>query len=85
MPIPIKQAKTGSRAIEAVPATWKVVSLNDQHGYLRWQPEDQGEAPVVGDKIGLGISHPCTTFDKWQWMPIVNDDYDVVDAITTNF
>ena len=39
----------------------------------------------VGDLVGCGISHPCTTFDKWQWMPIVDDDYRVVDALVTHF
>ena len=43
------------------------------------------DAPQVGDLVGLGISHPCTTFDKWRWMAVVNDDYDVVDAIVTYF
>jgi hypothetical protein len=27
----------------------------------------------VGDLVGCGISHPCTTFDKWRWMPVVDD------------
>jgi D-serine dehydratase len=40
---------------------------------------------AVGDLIGLGISHPCTTFDKWRLIPLVNDNYDVVDCIHTFF
>jgi D-serine deaminase-like pyridoxal phosphate-dependent protein len=32
-----------------------------------------------------GISHPCTAFDKWNVMPVVDDDYTVVDAIKTYF
>ena len=39
----------------------------------------------VGDRVCLGISHPCTTFDKWRWMAIVDADYTVVDAIVTCF
>jgi D-serine dehydratase len=39
----------------------------------------------VGDRVALGISHPCTTFDKWRWMPWVNDQLAVVGAITTGF
>jgi D-serine dehydratase len=39
----------------------------------------------VGDRVALGISHPCTTFDKWRWMPLVNDHLAVVGAITTCF
>jgi D-serine deaminase-like pyridoxal phosphate-dependent protein len=38
-----------------------------------------------GDRVALGISHPCTTFDKWRWMAVVDDQYRVVDAITTCF
>ena len=34
-------------------------------------------APQVGDRVALGISHPCTTFDKWRWMALVDDDYRV--------
>ena len=25
-----------------------------------------GEEPAIGDRVGLGVSHPCTTFDRWQ-------------------
>ena len=39
------------------------------------------QAPAVGERVVLGISHPCTTFDKWHWMPVVDDDYRVVDAV----
>ena len=64
------------------PAEWKVSAMNDQHAYLRF---GSGAAPQVGDLVGLGISHPCTTFDKWRWMAVVDERYDVVDAITTCF
>jgi len=59
-----------------------VQRLNDQHGWLSVPP---GSELAVGDLLGFAISHPCTTFDKWHWMPIVDDDYQVVDAITTHF
>jgi len=39
----------------------------------------------VGDLVGCGISHPCTTFDKWRWMPVVDDRYVVTGAIRTFF
>ena len=47
-------------------------------------PSTDGDVRV-GDMIGCTISHPCTTFDKWRFMPIVDDQYRVVDAITTFF
>jgi D-serine deaminase-like pyridoxal phosphate-dependent protein len=37
-----------------------------------------------GDEIELGISHPCTTFDKWRWVPVVEDDR-IVDVLRTFF
>lgn len=85
MPIPMARAARGAMATRGVPASWKVTGLNDQHAYLRWDVGDAAEAPAVGDRIGLGISHPCTTFDKWHWMPMVDDDYRVVDAVVMHF
>jgi D-serine dehydratase len=35
--------------------------------------------------VGLGISHPCTTFDKWHWMPVVEENYRVSDAVAMHF
>jgi D-serine dehydratase len=68
----------------ATPADWKISALNDQHAYLRGS-DAQHAALQVGDLICLGISHPCTTFDKWRWMPLVDEDYSVCDAIVTYF
>jgi len=39
----------------------------------------------VGDHVGFGIAHPCTTFDRWSVMMVIDDDYQVVDAIRTFF
>ncbi|NRF66290.1 amino acid deaminase [Aquincola sp. S2] len=80
-PIPLQVIARGRRTLQPVPADWTISGLNDQHGYLR------GElgSLAVGDRIVLGLSHPCTTFDKWRWMPIVDDAYRVIDAIVTCF
>lgn len=59
-----------------------VSALNDQHAYLRFD----GESPVaVGDFVCFGISHPCTCFDKWQFIPVVDDDDHVIDYVRTYF
>ena len=84
MPIPARWCPRGQRVPLAAPAEWKVSALNDQHAYLRFAV-DAGPAPQVGDRIALGISHPCTTFDKWRWMAVIDDEHDVVDAIVTHF
>jgi len=60
----------------------EVVDLNDQHAFLRLPADD---SLAVGDLVGCGISHPCTAFDKWRLIPIVDDDYTVVDAVHTFF
>jgi D-serine dehydratase len=85
LPVPIARAARGASTPSAVPASWKITGLNDQHAYLRWDAGDDAHAPAVGERIGLGISHPCTTFDKWHWMPIVENDYRVTDAVVTHF
>ena len=84
MPLPVWVCRHGAQTVVAAPANWKVTGLNDQHAYLR-APEGSAIDLQVGDRIGLGISHPCTTFDKWRWMAIVDDGYNVCDAITTRF
>jgi D-serine dehydratase len=68
-----------------VPVGWSITGLNDQHAYLRWEASEEATAPAVGERIGLGISHPCTTFDKWHWMPVVENDYRVSDAVAMHF
>ena len=39
----------------------------------------------VGDMVAFGISHPCTTFDKWGLLMVVDEDYRVMDAVKTFF
>lgn len=59
----------------------EVTGLNDQHAYLRG---DVGSL-AVGDVVRLGISHPCTSFDKWNLIPVLSDEGYVVDAVRTYF
>ncbi len=60
----------------------RVLRMNDQHAYL----EVPLDSPLqVGDRVGFGIAHPCTTFDRWSVMLVIDDDYRVVDAIRTYF
>ena len=58
-----------------------VAALNDQHTHLRGAVEDLS----VGDIVRLGISHPCTTFDKWSLLPVVDGEGTITDAIRTYF
>jgi D-serine deaminase-like pyridoxal phosphate-dependent protein len=59
-----------------------VTRVFDQHLVVSL-PDDCELAP--GDEVRLGISHPCTTFDKWRWLPMVDPDGVVVDVVRTFF
>jgi D-serine dehydratase len=83
-PLPLAVVPRGATTPRPAPADWGITGLNDQHGYLRSPSQGLGDLKV-GDRVILGLSHPCTTFDKWRWMPIVDDDYRVVDALVTHF
>ena len=59
-----------------------VVALNDQHAHIE-VPKD---APFqVGDLLSFGVSHPCTTFDRWQLIYEIDDAHNVIGAIKTFF
>ena len=80
LPMPFARVRDGVRT--PLDAYWRIDKLNDQHAYMQIPV---GADVRVGDLIGCGVSHPCTTFDKWRWMPIVDDDYGVAGAIRTFF
>lgn len=58
--------------------------IDDHHAYLETADLD-GDDLKPGDLVCFGISHPCTAFDKWQVIPVVDDDYTVTDLIRTYF
>ena len=58
-----------------------VVKLNDLHAYLRLGDDDA----AVGDWVEFGVSHPCTVFDKWPMIPMLDGDGHVIDLIRTFF
>jgi len=64
-----------------------VTAMNDQHAFVRLAPE--AESVAVADVLRLGISHPCTAFDKWQLIPVIDDAMAaqpvVVDFVRTVF
>ncbi|MFC0136086.1 serine deaminase [Massilia eurypsychrophila] len=82
LPIPLVWHRPGPGAPEPLPAGCAIVKMNDQHAYLQLPA---GFDLEVGDLVGCGISHPCTTFDKWPLLLAVDDDYAVRYAINTFF
>ena len=86
LPQPVWRSDGQGGAPQPVPVHWRIDALNDQHAYLRYDAAaPAAERPQVGDTVASGISHPCTTFDKWRWLPVVDDAYRVVDAVSTWF
>jgi D-serine deaminase-like pyridoxal phosphate-dependent protein len=80
LPVPLGVLR--GREVEPVPGA-SLRELNDQHGYLFvGQP---GNEVVVGDRVVFGISHPCTAFDKWRTVLLVDAAYEVLDEIHTFF
>ena len=81
LPVPQRRLPVGSLEPERFSAA-TAVQLNDQHLHVRL-PAD---SPVgVGDRIEFGVSHPCTTMDKWRTIAVVDEPGAVVGAVTTRF
>jgi len=76
LPVPLRVVPAGGGPAPD-PAGWTVSQLMDQHAYL----SVGDDAPLTpGDLICFGISHPCTTLDKWRVIPVVDDDAHVTDV-----
>ena len=80
LPKPFKLYRPGVGFLDV--GQCEIFATNDQHAYVRLGP---GADWQVGDMIASGISHPCTAFDKWRFLPVVNDEYDVIDGVLTFF
>lgn len=79
LPIPLMHLSGGSPV--NIRGQADIVRLNDHHGYLKFN----GLSLAVGDRIAVGISHPCTTFDRWEYLYVVDDQYNVVSMVRTFF
>jgi D-serine deaminase-like pyridoxal phosphate-dependent protein len=80
LPVVVKLRHEGGAVEPAVGI--EITALNDQHAFATTSPHARLS---VGDLVGLGISHPCSAFDRWRWIAVVDDDYAVVDAFETIF
>lgn len=60
----------------------RIVNLNDQHAYMSFSNDIDLE---IGSLVCCGVSHPCTAFDKWRVIPVVDDNYNVIDLYRTFF
>lgn len=83
--LPEPQAAAPGLGEPSRPLDAEISAVNDQHAFLRLPA---GDPLAVGDVVRLGLSHPCTVFDKWRVIPVVADDGEnpqVVDMISTYF
>jgi D-serine deaminase-like pyridoxal phosphate-dependent protein len=78
LPVPLMVRREGSNT--PVEGRARVVELNDHHAFC-----DHDDLLQVGDVVELGLSHPCTVFDKWSLIPVVDERDRVVDAVRTLF
>ncbi|SMF53289.1 D-serine dehydratase [Tistlia consotensis] len=87
LPVPERWHRPGGAgAPEALAPGHRVTKLHDQHAELALPPESEGGSPLkVGDLVACGISHPCTTFDKWRLVFTVDDAYGVTGGLATFF
>jgi len=82
LPTPSLHFRPGREAPVAAPHDWKVTRLWDQHAHM--QIPDNADLRV-GDMIGFDISHPCLTFDKWRYLPVLDAKFNVIDIVETFF
>jgi D-serine dehydratase len=82
-PQPVAWFRPGEMAApQPLPQDYRIVALNDQHAHL----SIPSTATLnVGDMVAVGIAHPCTTFERWQVLMLVNQRLDIVGAIRTFF
>jgi D-serine deaminase-like pyridoxal phosphate-dependent protein len=75
LPLVLSASRSGNPRTEVTVRGSTLLQLNDQHGFVRVSPD----SPLsVGDVVKLGLSHPCTAFDKWRAIPII-DSADLVE------
>ncbi len=82
LPRPVRWFRPGMPGPAPMPEGHEVVALNDQHAHMTL-PDDSPLA--FGDMVAFGIGHPCTTFDRWQLIWLVDSRYGVTNALRTFF
>lgn len=81
LPIPNEAFRQEAGRVHRIPGSVEnavVTGLNDQHAFLRIPA---GSPLKVGDVVRLGISHPCTTLDKWTEIATVDGGLGRPDAL----
>lgn len=84
--LPVVLAASDDLGATERPIAAEITAMNDQHSFLR-STDDTALPVAIGDVMRLGLSHPCTAFDKRRWVPVVagNGNDTVIDLVRTAF
>lgn len=80
--LPVVRLRRAAATGEVGELEGTISKLNDQHAFLEIEASRE---LGVGDLVCLGISHPCTTHDKWQLVPLLDDERCVVGCLRAYF
>jgi D-serine deaminase-like pyridoxal phosphate-dependent protein len=79
MPRPLHLRRNGTTV--PIVTQMEIIALNDQHAHVA----DPEGLLHVGDLLGVGVSHPCTTLDKWSRLALVDDEDHLLEWVDTAF
>lgn len=82
LPAPLRTYRRSTGELRQVTDDHTVTELNDQHAFVQ-VPSTSDLGP--GDVMVFGISHPCTTFERWRTIALIDDEDRVIDVIDTQF
>lgn len=80
VPVPLRVVRPGAGVVGGPPGP--VVEINDQHAHVALDPAVDLR---VGDRVALGVTHPCTTFDRWSVLLRADAAGRVSGAVHTRF
>lgn len=81
-PVLTRHLRSGTELPTPSHAHARVAAVNDQHTIVDFTPSWNVR---VGDIVILSPAHPCTTFDKWRLVHLIDDRATVLAALATYF
>jgi D-serine dehydratase len=82
LPVPLRVHHRDGTVTTLLDSGSEIYQLMDQHAFLR---TPDSIVITSGDIVAMGLSHPCTAFDKCRLVPIIDDELTVTDAVITFF
>jgi D-serine dehydratase len=82
LPTPLTAHQMHDGTVTDLTSAATIDKMMDQHAFMKLHA---GITLRPGDVVRLGMSHPCTAFDKTRFVPIIDDGNTVIDGILTFF